>query len=42
MDTKSPWQAYKIIEQPTEKIPVFQLPRKEWLTLNRLRTENSA
>lgn len=27
-----------IIEQSTERFPGFQQPRKEWVTLNRLRT----
>ncbi|VVC45998.1 Hypothetical protein CINCED_3A018144 [Cinara cedri] len=29
---------FNLIEQPTERVPGFQLPRKEWVTLNRLRT----
>jgi len=29
---------FSIIEKPTERPPGFQLPRKEWVTLNRLRT----
>lgn len=29
---------YNIIEQPTERVSRFQLPRKQWETLNTLRT----
>ncbi|VVC38783.1 Endonuclease/exonuclease/phosphatase [Cinara cedri] len=29
---------FNLIEQPIEKVPGFQLPREEWVTLNRLRT----